>query len=189
MSDDDKPSTPPRSSKDSGAQASTPGERLGAINPKIELTPFTPNATQARAKARLHVMLRERAETTDLASLTAQELADMAGNSRVLGWLKNPGFYAWLADKDSYVYDALAELETAVRVIADILNSDYEPRVLTAKDKLKAADMLLNLTGAYPSKQRDVRFLDAGLDAMPEDQVRTELAAMRKQLRQLPDAE
>ncbi len=171
MSDDDLP---------------PPSVQLAGINPRVELELFAPTVTQARAKARLHAQLREHAETMDLDRMPAQEIAELAGHTRVLQWLKDPGFAAWLFDRDSYVYDALALRETAVQILGDILLSDYEPKILTAKDKLKAADMLLTLTGAYPAKQRDVRFLDAGLDAMPDDQVQAELAAMRKTLAKLP---
>lgn len=160
----------------------TPRDQLAGIHPKTDLTVFRPSQSQEYAKARLHDRLKARADLVDLASLTAQEVADLAGNQRVLGWLKDPAFAAWLADNDAYAYTALALRETAVAVLADILRADYEPKILTAKDKLKAADMLFQLTGAYPAKSKEVRFMDAELERMPADQVRAELAERRKAL-------
>jgi hypothetical protein len=154
-------------------------QALDAVSRVSDLESFRPSAEQQRAKARLHARLRERAEVVDLASLTADEVATLAGNRRVLTWLRDPGFAAWLADKDTFATNALAMRELAVQVIGEVLLSDYEPKVLTAKDKLKAADMLLQLTAAYPAKQREVRFLDKDLDAMPPDQVQAELRKLR----------
>lgn len=171
---DDTPSTPlPR--------------QLAAVDPRTDLKAFSPNVTQARAKARLHAQLRERAETVDFATLSATELAELAGTQRLLQWLREPGFALWLSDRDAYVYDALALRETAVRVVADVLTSDYEPKILTAKDKLKAADMLFTLTGAYPSKTKEVRYVDRDLDNMSDDEVQRQLAETKQKLKQLPD--
>jgi hypothetical protein len=159
---------------------------LSAVDQISTLEAFDPRPMHARAKARLHARLKERAEATDFRTCSIDELAELAGDRRIGQWFKDPGFVAWLADSEAFAYDALALRETAVAVLADILNSDYEPKILTAKDKLKAADMLLTLTGAYPAKQRDVRFLDASLDGMEPDEVRRELAAVRAKLRELP---
>jgi hypothetical protein len=147
-----------------------------------DLEAYSPGTEQQRAKARLHQRLRELEGIRDLESLSAQELADLAGSSRVLKWLREPGFAAWFADKDTFVINALAMREVAVAMIGDVLMGDYEPKILTAKDKLKAADMLLQLTGSYPAKQREVRFLDKDLDNMPPDEVQAQLTAARAKL-------
>lgn len=160
----------------------TPAQALDGLSRVVDLETYRPSREQERAKARLHQRLRERAEVVDLASLTADEVATLAGNRRVLTWLRDSGFAAWLADRDSWVVDALAMRQTVIAVIAEVLTSDYEPKVLTAKDKLKAADMLAQLAGMYPPKSREVRFLDKDLDAMPPDQVQAELAKLRGQL-------
>lgn len=155
---------------------------LDAVGRVDDLEAFAPTLEQGRAKARLQARLRERGGLTDLASLRADEIAQLAGNRRVLTWLRTPAFAAWLADSDTYAHQAVAMRELAVQVIGEILLGDYEAKILTAKDKLKAADMLLQLTGAYPAKSREVRFLDKDLDAMPPDEVQAQLAKLRGQL-------
>jgi hypothetical protein len=160
--------------------------QLAGIDPRTELAVFAPKPAQARAKARLHAQLAAAADRVDLASLTATEVAALAGNVRVVEWLRDPAFAAWLADKDTYAYQALALRETAVAVLDDILTADYEPKILTAKDKLKAVDMLFQLTGSYPAKEKAIRFADAGLDGMSADQVKAEIAALKAKVRELP---
>jgi hypothetical protein len=157
---------------------------LDALSRAVDLESFRPTLEQERAKARLQLALRDRAEHIDLATLSADEVAGLAGNRRVLTWLRDPGFAAWLADKDGWVADALAMRQTVISVIADILTSDYEPKILTAKDKLKAADMLAQIAGMYPPKSREVRFLDAEVERMSPDQVRAELSKLRGDLTQ-----
>jgi hypothetical protein len=156
----------------------------------VDLTQFRPNDTQARAKARLHEQLRRREGVIEFANLTAQELADLAGTQRVLQWLREPGFAAWFADKDTFVYEAIALKETVIAVFRDIMRADYEPGILTAKDKIKAGTELLKLADAYPVKQREVRFLDKDLESMPPDMVQAELTRIRAGLaKELPAAD
>lgn len=105
----------------------------------------------------------------------------LAGDARVAKWLRDPAFAAWLYDRDTFVHRAVALKDLALRVLEDTLLAEYEPKVLTAKDKLKAADMLLQLTGAYP-KAAPAKFLDRDLDAMDADEVERQLAAARAAL-------
>lgn len=116
----------------------------------VSLRPFRPSPAQALAKARLHHRLAARQGLTDLESLDATQVVDLAGDRRVRGWLRDPEFAAWLYDRDDWQPRAVALRDVAIDVLEDILLGDYDPKVLSAKDKLKAADMLLNLTSSYP---------------------------------------
>ncbi len=160
----------------------TDPQALAHLTKMVDLETYKPSHEQERAKARLQLALRERGEVTDLGSLTADEVAHLAGNRKLLTWLREPGFAAWLGDKNTWMVSALALQETVIAVLADILTSDYEPKILTAKDRLKAADMLLQLTGSYPAKSKEVRFLDKDLETMAPDVVQAELAKIRGEL-------
>lgn len=146
-----------------------------------DLAPFEPSQTQALAKSRLHQRLAERRGLLDLESLTLDQVVALAGDARVERWLRDPAFAAWLYDRDTFVHRAVALKDLALRVLEDTLLAEYEPKVLTAKDKLKAADMLLQLTGAYP-KAAPARFLDRDLDQMDADEVERQLAAAKAAL-------
>lgn len=133
----------------------------------LDLAPFRPSKAQALAKSKLQARLSERRGLVSVEAMTADELATLAGDRRVVRWLGDPGFAAWLTDRDTFVHTAVSLKDAALQVLEDILLGDYDPKCLTAKDKLKAADMLFQLTGAYP-KTNQIRFLDRDLDGMDE---------------------
>jgi hypothetical protein len=124
----------------------------------------------ALAKSRLQARIAERRGLVSVEVMTGAELSELAGDKRVIRWLNDPGFAAWLTDRDTFVHTAVSLKDAALQVLEDILLGDYDPKCLTAKDKLKAADMLFQLTGAYP-KANQVRFLDRELDGMEEAEV------------------
>jgi hypothetical protein len=135
----------------------------------LDLAPFQPTKTQALAKARLQAALANRVGLVSVESLTVDELVAMGGDARVKRWLKDPDFVSWYTDRDTFVHNATALKETALQVLADILTSPRD-RSVQAKDQIKAADLLFQLTGAYP-KTNQVKFLDRDLDNMPEADV------------------
>jgi hypothetical protein len=142
-----------------------------------DLSSFAPSRAQARAKARLDRQLAARAGLVDLAALTLNELTQLAGDRRVAEWLRDPAFAAWFTDRDSFVDEAVALKDLALRVVEDILLAEIERGVLTAKDKLAAANMLFQLTGSFP-KAQPVVFADKALDAMSDADVQAELAKL-----------
>lgn len=149
---------------------------LGAVPAELDLANFKPSSAQAKAKARLQAALAQRQGLVSVEALTQAELVVLAGDRRVGRWLQDPTFAAWLTDRDTYVHHAVALRESAVQVLEDIILGDYDPKCLTAKDKLKAIDVLFQLTGAYP-KSTQVKFLDRDLDAMDEAEVDRQLLA------------
>lgn len=163
------------------------GMALGAI-PADSLGGWTPTQAQMLAKARLHARLRDLSILTDIGSLAPARLAELAGDRRLSRWLDNPDFVAWVYDRDDFAHRAIALKDEAIQVLADILRAEYEPKVLTAKDKLKAADMLLQLTGAYPSKTKEIRYLDKDLAELTEAEATKQLADVQAELAAL-DAE
>lgn len=150
-----------------------------ALTP-ADAQPFAPTRTQALAKTRLHARLAATSGITDVESLTLTQLVAWCGDRRVEAWLRDPQFALWLFDRDSTATHIQSLKDLAVATLEDILLADYEPKVLTAKDKLKAADMLLQLNGAYP-RQAPRRF-DAELEAMDDAEVTRQLDEARRKL-------
>lgn len=146
-----------------------------------DVQPFKPSQAQALAKARLLARLAEVQGIHDLESLGLDRAVEWARDRRVRDWLRVPGFAAWFFDRDDFVHRAQSLKDLALETLEAVLLADLEPRAVTARDKLKAADMLLTLTGAYPAKA-SIRFLDRELDAMEPAEVDRQLDAARRQL-------
>ena len=144
--------------------------------------PFLPTTAQAVAKSRLQHALAALGGVTDLASMTADEIVKAAADRRVLQWLKDPAFAAWFYDKDEFVHRATALKEVALAELEHIIRMDDDnPKTLASK--LKAIDMLLQLTGAYPGKRTAADALDDHLDRllgkMSEAETESKLASLK----------
>lgn len=140
---------------------------------------FSPSRTQSSAKARFWAKLKEQQGLRELSSLTQLEVVQLSGSKQVAAWLKDPKFALWFFDKDSLSHRLHALKETAVDVLEEILLSEYQAGILSAKDKLKAADMLLQVTGSYPSRAKEVIFADERISKMSEDEVERELKSLK----------
>jgi hypothetical protein len=148
--------------------------------------PFLPTTAQAVAKSRLNHKLATLGGVTDLASMTADEVVKAAADRRVLTWLRDPAFAAWFYDKDEFVHRATALKEVALGELEYIIRLDDEgnPKALSAK--LKAIDMLLQLTGAYPGRRTASDALDDHLDKllgkMSESETDSKLVQLKSKL-------
>lgn len=141
---------------------------------------FWPTIAQSEAKARVEAWLATRKGMISLEALSQDDLALRCGTRKVLEWLKDPGFQAWFYERDAFQVKAQALKEHALAVLQELAFDDSG--AVAPKDRLKAADMLFTVTGAYPTKTKEVRFLDRDLDAMPDHEVERQLAEKRKQL-------
>jgi hypothetical protein len=149
---------------------------------KKDCRPFNPTPEQALAKARFHARLAERSSLIDAESLDPDDMVEAAGAPKLYKWRELPGFWDWFLDQDTFHHRAVALKDRAMAELEDIIGSEYIEKILTAKDKLKAIDMLLNLTGAYPAKQREVKFLDKDLEAMTPEEVELQKAELQQKL-------
>lgn len=152
-----------------------PTEPVSALQ-GLDLSPFRPSKAQAMAKARLNTYLTAKAGLVGVEAMTKDELVRASGDRRVGRWILDPEFAAWLTDRDTFATKAAALKESAIEVLEDILLGDMDPKVLTAKDKLKAIDLLMQITGSYP-RHTQVRFLDRDLESMEEAEVDRQLMA------------
>lgn len=154
--------------------SNTPPGMPQIVDQGLDLAPYRPSKAQTVAKARLQAHLASRAGLVAVEAMTQAELVAVSGDRRVAKWLQDPSFAAWFTDRDTFVTQAASMKEAALAVLEDIILGDMDPKLLTAKDKLKAIDILFNLTGAYP-KHNQVRFLDRDLEQMDEASVDREL--------------
>jgi hypothetical protein len=139
---------------------------------------------QRITKARFHDALaqREAMGLTDMAAIDQDTLVSMTGTRHVLQWVQDPTFAAWFFDRDVFKHRVAALRETALERIEDVLNGELEERVLTAKDRLRAAELLLQLADAFPAKQKIVKWLDKELGDLEDSEVKRQLADYQRKL-------
>jgi hypothetical protein len=153
----------------------------------VELTeadgrPFRPKKEQMLAKSKFWGRYEEQAALLDLQSLTKEDVRRMSGSRHIETWLRDPEFAAWFFEKDSLAFRLRALKEAAVDVLEEILLSEYEEKILTAKDKLKAADLILQVTGSFPSRTKEVVFYDERLNRLSPEELEKELAEAKQKV-------
>jgi hypothetical protein len=144
---------------------------------------FKPTAEMELVKARVAHALEEREAIIDAESMTMEQLENVSGCLKLHEWAKDwDEFLPWLLDKDYVKHKIQASKALAVDKLLEILHSDLEAKVLTAKDWINAATQLLTLADAFPTKRKEVLYLDKGVANMTEEQVAFELDRTRTRL-------
>lgn len=150
---------------------------------KESLKPFVPTSEQSMAKARLQDVLSERDGVLDIETLSMDQIVNLAGNVKIRKWAENnQSFLPWLLDKDVTKHKIQAAKDMCVDKLISILNMDLEAKVLTAKDWIAAADKLLQLADAYPSKKKEITYLDREVANMSDEDVKKQLEAYKTKL-------
>ena len=157
------------------------GRWLKEANKELD---FVPSKAMERAKARLWDTINSNPYlTTALEDLTLQAIVEMSGQPKILDWMDtNPSFLSWFCDQKFEKYDMEAMAQVARRVIEEILTAPLEEKLLTAKDKLNAANMLLQLADKFPNKRREFVYVDKELGRMGLDEVDRETKRLDKLL-------
>lgn len=141
-----------------------------------DLLNFRPTAAMERAKYRFWSVLKDNhLRTTEIGSLTLDALAMHSGSKSFMDWAdKHPMFLAWFCDEqfEQLTLETLAQ--KAIRRIDAIIDGTLEPKVLTAKDQLNAANMALQLADKFPNKRREFVYVDKELARMSEADVTRE---------------
>ncbi len=144
---------------------------------------FRPTETQMMAKSRLHKALASKKFLVDENNLRIEDLEVMCGSRSVEKWCTaSPMFLLWLLDRDFEEVKLAAYAQIAIGEVFRILQSDFIEKTLTAKDKLKAAEILLNLADKFPSKKKEITYLDKDVANMDGDTVNAELVAARQKI-------
>lgn len=150
---------------------------------KEALKPLVPSQEQQLVKARLTKELEQLEAVVDPASLTLEEIENISGSMKIRKWAKaNPSFLPWLLDKDFADTKIYAAKEEIADMLIGYIRRPEEFKILAAKDKLQAANLLLQLMDAFPSKKKEVTFLDGEVAKMDEAQVDRELKKLQNRL-------
>lgn len=144
---------------------------------------FRPTETQIMAKARLQKAIASKKFMVDEDNLRIQDLEVMCGSKSIEKWCAaSPMFLFWIMDRDFENIRLAAFAEIAIGEVFRILQSDFIEKTLTAKDKLKAAEILLSLADKFPSKKKEITYLDKDVANMNDDSVEAELVAARQKI-------
>lgn len=147
------------------------------------MSDFEPNKMQNRAKIRFIHNLSEQAAVLDKESLTLDDIAKLADTDRVKDWaVHSPNFLPWFLDLDRTGLDLQAHAEAAIKLLRDIMDAEPEPKILTAKDKVNAANILLQLADRFPSKRKEIRWLDQEVGKLTEGEVQKQIEEYKKKL-------
>lgn len=141
---------------------------------------FDPSQLQERAKAKFYRTLDQRSHMVSKEAVLENEamLVEFCGTKHITTWAQHPGFSAWFLDEDVTMDYVISLRDQAVRTIHATLLDEDTP----AKDRLKAADMVLQLAGMYPSKESTVKFLDERLNALTEAETDREIKQLKSRL-------
>lgn len=141
-------------------------------------------------KSRLTSALEEHAAVIDAQSLTIEDCIRLTGCKKIETWAKeSPNFILWLLDKEYTQHKLQAAAEVAINRLIEIMNSDMVEKMLTAKDKLKAAETILTLADRFPSKHKVIEWKDKDVGKMEDSDVKRQLEAMKKRLEKAPSTE
>ena len=142
---------------------------------------FRPTESMLMARSRLQDWMRRHPPlpgTVDIAYIKK-----FSGSNNVEKWAAaNELFTFWILDVqyDEHKMSILRDL--AISSLVATLKGDYIEKIRTEKDKIKAAEILLNLVDAFPSAKKEVRYLDEGVNRMSDADVQRDLAKARKQI-------
>ncbi len=148
------------------------------IPKEVDAYGFKTTASMHFAKVQLKNYLKLNPTASNL---SLDDLCKITKTQRIRVWMeKYPKFLIWFIDLEHEVLRMDAYRETAIDVVMKVMKSRYREGVLTAKDTLKAAEMMLQITGAFPQKTKETKFSDKTIESMDADQTKSELRKARE---------
>jgi hypothetical protein len=148
---------------------------LESVQDTLDITAsFTPNMQQTMAKHRFWGHLKSNPIlTTNIKDMGLEHIASLAGvPNQFFKWAdKEAGFLIWFCDEGYADRKMQAYADVAFDVLVDIATSPIEFKMLTAKDKVAAANLLLQLADRFPNKRREFVYIDKELAKMTEADV------------------
>ena len=138
---------------------------------------FNPTVEQALAKIKLHDHLDSGLGIHTIETMPLDLMCKIVGTRKLNTWVKDAEFAAWWTNRESVRQRARALVDSALFELEDLMTNQE----VAAKDRLKAIDMLLNLTGSYP-KAAPPRFLDKDLESMDAQEVERQTKKLQQQL-------
>tara|TARA_R110000868_G_scaffold408361_1_gene691412 strand:+ start:114 stop:557 length:444 start_codon:yes stop_codon:yes gene_type:complete len=138
---------------------------------------FNPTPEQSLAKIKLHEFLESGSGIWTVETMPLDVMCKLVGTKKLNTWIRGAEFAAWWINRDSTKQRARALVDSALFELEDLMTNQE----VAAKDRLKAIDMLLNLTGSYP-KAAPPRFLDKDLESMDAQEVERQTKQLQQQL-------
>ena len=137
---------------------------------------------QRMAKARFQ-QWNEEQPFFDVESATLEQIKNVTGARKLEVWLKDePSFASWFFEMDDFKTRSIAYAEVAQEKLFEILTSHTEEKILTAKDQINAAKLLIELADKFPTKRKEVTYLDKDVAKLSDSEVDGALLEYKKKL-------
>lgn len=149
--------------------------------PKIS-KPFVPTEDQGRAKVEFYRWLDNQGGLRSAESLGMDELVRICRTGKIQRWLARPAFQRWFYNRDYFSVGVEALRDRAIDELKRIAFDGTG--LIEPKDKLKALNMILQLSDSFPKAAPQVLFagVPAEIQALPEVEVERQLQEGRKRL-------
>jgi len=153
---------------------------------------FDPTDAMLMARARLHNHMSNHPPL--VGTVDVDYIEKYSGSRKIRTWIeKSPEFVYWILDKDFDEHSkavmkhaAIALLMGAVKGVLSETKVDKDgiayDSPIAVKDRVKAAELLLNYTDAMPSKRKEVKWLDESIGKLSEADVDKKMEAARKRI-------
>lgn len=149
-----------------------------------DLLDFKPDEKMEAAKERFWSTIKNNPLlTNDIGNMTLDALIMHSRTKKITAWMeKHPMFLAWFCDEHFEQRTVQRLVRKAFKKVEEILDSPLEPKVLTAKDQLNAANLMFQLGDKFPNKRREFVYVDKELAKMTEADVDKEMKLIENQL-------
>jgi len=144
---------------------------------------FVPKEEQARAKVEFYRWLDNTGGLRSAESVGLDELARVCRTAKIREWMVKPDFQRWFYNRDYFGVGVEALRDLAVEELKRIA---FDPTgLIEPKDKLKALNMILQLSDAYPKTAPQavvIQGIPPEIQAMPDAEVERLLQEGQKKL-------
>ena len=138
------------------------------ITDMIGQVEFTPTDTQRKTKAKLMGILADN-PLYSIEDLTVDVAVELTKDRRLYKWNKeNPQFIEWLRNRNEFRQRLEHLIDRALDRAEQILANDE------AKEAAQVAliKILMEMGNRFPTKTKEVKYLDAAIGKMSDDEVR-----------------
>lgn len=142
---------------------------------------FIPDHLQRQAKASFWAHFLNEG-TTPALPISPNTATNISGYSQVGSWYKIPGFQEWFSNSEEFRQRTEYTAHLAVDVIQGILQ-DVESK---PADKLKAAQLALQIAAKFPSSSGPDKYMDAAIAEMSKAELE-KFIATKLQVVELPE--